>query len=177
MSFPLIKPRSATDCGPCAPPERPMRLGRLLSARVALATDRCFLLHYCGNPYLRSPRFVAAFLTFALALSLWAFPPAITRADITTGLVGQWKFDESSGSTTAADSSGSGNTGTLTNMATSTAWVSGQIGNALEFDGTNDYVNAGSASNLDDLSVMTVSAWIYPHTLGEGNLGVAACEQ
>jgi hypothetical protein len=40
------------DCGPCAPPERPMRLGRFLSARVALATDRCFLLRYCRNPRL-----------------------------------------------------------------------------------------------------------------------------
>jgi hypothetical protein len=50
MSSPLIKPCSAPDCGPCAPPERLMRLGRFLSARVAMATDRCFLLHYCGNP-------------------------------------------------------------------------------------------------------------------------------
>jgi putative transposase len=28
-----------------------MRLGLPLSARVALETDRWFLLHYCGNPY------------------------------------------------------------------------------------------------------------------------------
>jgi transposase len=37
-------------CDPCAPLESPMRLGRFLSARAAIATDRCFLLHYCGNP-------------------------------------------------------------------------------------------------------------------------------
>ena len=38
------------DCDPCAPLEHPKRLGRFLSARAAIATDRCFLLHYCGNP-------------------------------------------------------------------------------------------------------------------------------
>ena len=49
------------------------------------------------------------------------------RADITTGLVGWWKFDEGSG-TAAGDSSGNNNTGTLTNGPT---WTTGKIGGAL----------------------------------------------
>src|SRR3989344_8923137 len=42
----------------------------------------------------------------------------------TNGLVGYWTFDETSG-TTASDSSGNGNTGTLTNGPT---WTQGKIG-------------------------------------------------
>ena len=56
-------------------------------------------------------------------------------------LVLHYAFDETSG-TTAADSSGSGNTGTL-HRGGSTPWVSGRIGNALSIDSvTNGYVRA-----------------------------------
>ncbi|MEK7138744.1 MAG: LamG-like jellyroll fold domain-containing protein, partial [Patescibacteria group bacterium] len=88
----------------------------------------------------------------------------VSAQDITTGIVGHWKFDEGSG-TTAVDSSGSNNTGTLTNGP---IWTAGKVGGALDFDGSNDYVNAGSAASLDDLQDFTYSAWIYPRTLGEG---------
>jgi type II secretory pathway pseudopilin PulG len=54
------------------------------------------------------------------------------------GLIGHWMLDETSG-TTAADSSGNGNNGTLTNMA-GNEWTSGQVAGALQFDGSNDYV-------------------------------------
>jgi hypothetical protein len=53
------------------------------------------------------------------------------------GLVGWWKFDETSG-TVAYDSSGNGNDGNLTNGPT---WVTGMINGAISFDGLNDYVN------------------------------------
>ena len=53
------------------------------------------------------------------------------------GLVGWWKFDETSG-TVAYDSSGNGNHGTLTNGPT---WTDGKIGGAINFDGINDYIN------------------------------------
>ncbi len=56
------------------------------------------------------------------------------------GLVGYWKFDEGNG-TTAQDSSGAGNTGTLVNGPT---WTTGKIGSALRFDGTNNYVDIGA---------------------------------
>jgi hypothetical protein len=50
--------------------------------------------------------------------------------------VGYWKFDEGSG-TTALDSSGNGNTGTLMNGP---QWIDGKIGKALQFHGIDDYV-------------------------------------
>jgi len=85
-----------------------------------------------------------------------------------SGLAGHWKFDEGSG-TTAGDSSGNNNAGTLTNSPT---WVSGadaKIGaGALQFDGVDDYVNLGSPSSLDNLASSTVAAWIYL-TKGTGN--------
>ena len=49
-------------------------------------------------------------------------------------LVGWWKFDEASGST-AADSSGNGNDGTLNGSATF-APAEGQLGGALSMDGS-----------------------------------------
>lgn len=77
----------------------------------------------------------------------------------TDGLVGHWKLDESAPAATAVDSVGS-NDGTLTNMAPASDWVAGKIGNALDFDGGNDYVDVGSPAALDDLPQLSVSAWI-----------------
>ena len=74
------------------------------------------------------------------------------------GLVLHYKFDETSG-TTAADSSGNGNTGTLTNMA-GTEWTAGKVGGALDFDGSNDYVDLGNGL-ADNMGDVTFSSWIY----------------
>ena len=58
--------------------------------------------------------------------------------DCPVGLIGYWKFDESSGSN-AIDSSGFGHNGTLMNNPTR---VTGCMhGNCLSFDGIDDYVN------------------------------------
>jgi len=60
-----------------------------------------------------------------------------------TGLEGHWTFDEGAG-TSAGDSSGNGNTGTLVNGPT---WDTGKIGGGLRFDGSNDYVDVSSTMN------------------------------
>ncbi len=60
---------------------------------------------------------------------------------LSDGLVGHWTFDEGSG-TTAGDSSGAGNNGTLVNFPSDgSGWVDGYFGKALKFNGTNTYVN------------------------------------
>ncbi len=96
--------------------------------------------------------------------------PVVTSAGIITkpennlGLVGYWTFNDD-GSSTAIDYSGNGNTGTLTNMDTGSDYVTGYKTSslALDFDGSNDYVNAGSGSTLDStfggVSEMTFVAW------------------
>jgi hypothetical protein len=61
-------------------------------------------------------------------------------------ILAHWLFDETTG-TTAMDSGPLGNTGTLTNFTT-TAWVPGQFGNALQFDGVDDYVLIATPTQL-----------------------------
>lgn len=87
------------------------------------------------------------------------------EAVTTEDLISWWKFDETSG-TTADDFWGS-NDGTLYNMDDSD-WVTGKIGNALSFDGANDYVDCGNDSSLDITDVITIEAWIKTtKTLGD----------
>lgn len=72
-------------------------------------------------------------------------------------LNGWWKFDENGGST-ASDSSGGNNTGTLVNGPT---WTAGQFGSALSFDPTlSQYVQVPDSAGLDPTDGVTASAWI-----------------
>ncbi len=73
-----------------------------------------------------------------------------------TGPVAAYAFNETSG-TTASDSSGNGNNGTLTNGP---VFVAGKNGNAVSLDGVNDYVNLGNPVSLQINTSLTVSAWI-----------------
>jgi hypothetical protein len=85
-------------------------------------------------------------------------------ADLDSGLVGFWKFDETSG-LTAYDSSGNGNNGAIKGPVRTT----GKIGNALHFDGTNDSVVVASnpVFNLNYLdSSITLCAWVKDSTIG-----------
>jgi hypothetical protein len=85
------------------------------------------------------------------------------RADITTGLVGWWKFNEGTGTSATADSSGQGNNGVLTGHAPS--WVQGKLVNALSFNGTSQYVQiSGATDSLKDVTKtsFTFVAWVKP---------------
>ena len=98
--------------------------------------------------------FTAVFLSYSLTASL-ALP---NEASALTGdLVTQLKFNETSG-TTAADSSGNGNFGTLVNGPTWT--TGGKIGGAINFDGVNDYVTTNA--DVGGLDAKTFAFWIKP---------------
>lgn len=84
-------------------------------------------------------------------------------------LVGWWKFDESAGSSTASDSSSQRRDGVLNNMDPGSVWVTGQIGNALDFDGTDDYVEVTS---LPVGEAFTVMAWAKSDTTNWNNTGM-----
>ncbi len=96
-----------------------------------------------------------------------------TGNPLSNGLVGYWKMDESSWGT-VVDSSGNGNNGTASGATVTT----GKFGNAGSFDGTDDYVDAGSATALDNLpnNNMTISGWMnrqaqngnYPSLINKG---------
>jgi len=85
-----------------------------------------------------------------------------------TGPTAHWKLDDGTG-TVAIDSEG-GHDGTLANGP---VWVAGQLGDALEFDGADDYVDLTSDAELDDLfdGGATVMAWINPFGWGENGYG------
>ncbi len=82
----------------------------------------------------------------------------VTNSSLATGLVGHWTFDgpDISG-VTASDRSGNNNRGILTNGPVR---APGKIGQALNFDGNNDYVTMGNVSAINGLTKITVSAWV-----------------
>jgi len=94
----------------------------------------------------------------------------VTRKDtLTNGLVGHWSFDgPDMNATQALDTTGNANNGTLTNGPKRAI---GKLGQALDFDGVDDYVNAGTGSSLSLLGPVTISAWIYPRTFGGASKG------
>jgi hypothetical protein len=73
----------------------------------------------------------------------------------TTGAIGQWKFDEGSG-TTAADSAGAVGAGALINGP---VWTTGQSGSALLFDNINDYVQV---PDFPTPASFSISVWAKP---------------
>ena len=84
----------------------------------------------------------------------------LTKNGSPPNLIGLWHFDEGVGTTTN-DSSGNGNDGTLYNFTSPHGWVSGMFGNALSFDGSNDYVDIGNnVFSNTDLATYTFEAWI-----------------
>ena len=74
-------------------------------------------------------------------------------------LIGLWSFDEESG-IIAYDSSGNNNFGTLNNFS-GIYWVDDQWGGqALSFDGEDDYVEVTDSTRLDITGDLTIEAWI-----------------
>jgi hypothetical protein len=76
------------------------------------------------------------------------------------GLVGHWTFDGADLVSNVSDKSGSGYTGNMMNMSTSTAKVGGVLGQGLKFDGVNDYLTFGDVSLLENKSALTISFWV-----------------
>ncbi len=79
------------------------------------------------------------------------------------GLVAAYAFEEGSG-TTATDTSGQSNTGTLNSGVT---WsTAGKSGNAVSFNGTSGMVTVADKASLDLTNGMTLSAWVKPSATG-----------
>lgn len=96
--------------------------------------------------------------------------------DITSGLVGQWGFDEATGAV-VYDGTGNNNNGTLINnptRATSTC----KTGYCVSFNGSTQYASVTSTSAFDLVSSGSVVAWVkidsawtgttYPNVVGKG---------
>ncbi len=103
----------------------------------------------------RRTKFKILLILLIIFLGIFCFAK-ISQADIATGLVGYWKFDEGSG-TTASDSSSYDNNGTLVN---SPNWTTGKIGGALDFNGSNNYVSMGAVLDMPERTGITLAAWV-----------------
>jgi len=73
---------------------------------------------------------------------------------VSADLVGWWRLDDGSG-TTAIDSSGTGNDGTINGDP---KWVAGKVGGAVKMDG-GDYVDVPGASEINPESI-TLMTWV-----------------
>lgn len=115
--------------------------------------------------FFRSFKFLRSILlTLTLASSAFLISPSVTHAGVIInrpfqaglnyGLVGCWNFDGSY--TKAPDCSGNNNTGTLTGGPTKTQ---GKIGQALDFDGVDDYVAVPYSSSIAPSNI-TLSYWM-----------------
>lgn len=100
----------------------------------------------------------AATSTFLIATGTESVP----GDEITSGLVGYWKFDDASG-TQVMDFSPNRSNGTWYGTSTQ-RYATGTVGFAGKFNGTGDYLDIGSNS-ITGTSAFTLSAWINTTSL------------
>jgi len=86
---------------------------------------------------------------------------------VTNGLLGLWTFDSRDIASTIAYDRKGGHNGTISG---SPQKKMGKVGQSLYFDGTDDWVNAGSAATLDNPSSLSISAWFKIPTGGGGRI-------
>jgi len=80
--------------------------------------------------------------------------------DVTTGLIGYWKMDETSG-TVAVDSAGGDNDAHV-NAGTIAAASTSKLGGAIEFDGSTDFFWVDSTDEMQPVKEITLAAWVKP---------------
>ncbi|HAZ09065.1 MAG TPA: hypothetical protein DCZ01_11235 [Elusimicrobia bacterium] len=94
-----------------------------------------------------------------MLIARFLFVSPIAYASATdSSLQASYNFDEGSG-TTAADSSGNSNSGTLNGVT----WTTGKSGSALSFSGTGSYVSLSKV--LPAMSEFTAAAWVKVSSL------------
>ena len=104
---------------------------------------------------------------YAILIWMLLISVAIAHAEIDLGtLGGAWLFDEGKGNT-VKDHSGNGNDGTIMGDP---KWVDSDLGPALKFDGSDDYLEIPHSDTVnvgeDDF---TLVAWLNPAAPGGGN--------
>jgi len=83
--------------------------------------------------------------------------------ELTDNLVAYYPLD----GTSCVDEAG-GSDGTVSGNPTI---VSGVVNNAIDFDGTGDYIDAGTISEIEGVGAFSISCWMY-HDSNSGNQGL-----
>ena len=119
---------------------------------------------FCGNQMstiLMSAMFLLLFLFLFFLIPSKAFASTINKPlyilSWETGLVGWWTMDGPDTISNITDRSTTGNNGSLSGQSATTT-APGKIGQALLFDGSDDFVNMGTSATYAT-SNMTVSFW------------------
>ncbi len=105
-------------------------------------------------------------LIVAVASGNSFFGISMRNDTLADGLIGHWTFDGKYMTPGVQDASGNELHGTLSGFSATTT-VIGKIGQALDFDGVNDYVNIG---DIDLTTAMSASAWFYVDSFSTGGL-------
>ncbi len=102
---------------------------------------------------------------FLVALASFLSSPALAVMPVNSdpSLISWYKLDETSGSI-AADSSRGGHDGVLNGGA---EWVAGQLGGALQLNGSNAYVSCGNEAGTGITDTLTLAAWINCDTFAD----------
>jgi hypothetical protein len=105
-------------------------------------------------------------------------PPDAAPTGLLDNLVGHWRLDDGTGSTTAFDSSGRGNNGTLHGLDAANAWVAGRSEGALEVNHAG-WIQVAPSPSIDAIvDRITVCAWVYQEAaVGSDNFGTALSRQ
>lgn len=95
-----------------------------------------------------------------------------------SGLVGHWTFDGADSHATITDRSGQGNHGYFTNGPTSTAKVLGKLGQALNFDGVDDFVRVTNPTSFNfGTADFTMAAWVKRRVIGEEHMIISKSDE
>jgi RHS repeat-associated protein len=153
-------------------------MGVVGAAMITLDESESALDIYFTNPTPENGAFLAqnyAYINTTVSYASTAF------IDWNRSLVGWWRFNKESGenATFFRDWSSRRNNAKCSGTNCPKIATSGKFGNALSFDGVNDYLDAGKKSNLNVKSAITIEAWINPAVAQEkcwdgvsGNYGV-----
>jgi len=101
---------------------------------------------------------IAFILGISAAIALVYANAAKAGEAVTAGLVGYWTFDEADMEGETIKDVWGNNDGTLVGDP---ATVEGKVGKALEFDGTDGYVEIPDDESLQLWNAHTLEAWIY----------------
>jgi peptidoglycan hydrolase-like protein with peptidoglycan-binding domain len=101
-----------------------------------------------------SKRAVSLFFVVIMGIFVSTLPLHKASANLSTGLVGYWKFDEKKGHA-VSDSSSSHNDGSIVGVG---SWGSGKINNAVTLDGASYISVVGNNLPIGNSSY-TISAW------------------
>lgn len=120
--------------------------------------------------YLKQIKFILLALLSVTTVISFAGVSAAPNSVLPPNLAAAYSFDASAG-ISLTDISGNNQHGTLIN---SPIWTAGKYGNAISFDGINDYITIG---DLDLPGSFTVSFWATADNLGAGCHGSAVMKR